>query len=70
MHLLVRSADNEEFGYSQLEASFLHRSFSEGSEKERLQPRWPCPVNNLFENNTWIVLGPIGPGESSNSLYP
>ena len=36
MHSLVRSADNEEFGYSQLEAFLLHQSFSVENEKERL----------------------------------
>ena len=70
MHSLVRSADDEEFGYSQLEAFLLYRSFSVGSEKERLQPCWPCPDDSLFENDILIVLEPIGPGESSNSSCP
>ena len=59
MYLLVRSLENEKFWYSQLKTFHFYWSFSIGSGKERLQPRWPCPVDNLFENDTSIILGPI-----------
>ena len=70
MHSLVISVDNKEFRYSQLEAFLHYQSFSVGSEKERLQPYLPCSADNLFGNDTSIVLVPIGPGESSNFSYP
>ena len=59
MHLLVRFADDEKFGYSQFEAFFLYWSFSVRSKKEHLQLRWVCFVDNLFKNHISIVFGPI-----------
>ena len=57
MHLLVRSADDKEFGYSQLETFLLHRSFSVGSGKKRLQPRLPCSINSvLYQVSVGIIF--------------
>ena len=68
-HLLVRTASNKEFEYSQPKAFLFHPHFSEENEKVHLQPHLPCPSNTQSENDTWRALAPNKPAWSSDSLY-
>ena len=52
-HLLVKTANNEKFEYSQPKALFLHPHFSEKNETVYLQLHLPCFRDNQSENNTW-----------------
>ena len=70
LHLSMRSANGVEFEYFQLEAFLPHPGFSEGNEREHLRLHLLYPNNNRFENGNESALGPSGPDESSNSLYP
>ena len=68
-HLLVRTANDEEFESSQSKTFPLHLCFFEENETVYLQPHLPCLGDNQFKNDTWRASGPNRPVWSSNSLY-
>ena len=68
-HLLVKTANNEEFEYSQSKAFFLHPRFFEKNEIVHLQPHLPCSGNNQSKNDTWRAPRPNKPAWSSDFLY-
>ena len=68
-HLLVRTASDEEFEGFQLEAFLFYSCFSKKNKKVHLQPHLHCSGNNLFENNTVRVLGPIKLNENLGFLF-
>ena len=68
--LLVKTANDEGFEYSQLEGwLFLHR-LAEENEIECLQLRLLFLDNNRFKNDSEKALEPSGPGENLSFLYP
>ena len=69
-HSLVKIASNEEFECYQPKAFLLHPRFFEENEIVHLQPHLPCPVDNLFENDTVRVLGPTKLDKNSGFLFP
>ena len=54
----MKSTDNKEFEYFQVEDFFLPQSFFEKSEIGHLQLYWPCLGSSQFETNTGRAFGP------------
>ena len=69
VELLVKTANNKKFEYSQSKAFHLYPCFSEKNETVHLQLHLPCLGDNRSENDTWRAFGPNGFAWSSNSSY-
>ena len=69
-HWSVNSADNEEFGYSQLKTHLPHPDFSEELVTRHLQLHLPYRGGNRFGNDIERAFGSNGLVRSSDSLYP
>ena len=57
-HWSVNSANNGEFGHSQLRAHFSHSSFSAETLTKHLQLYLLCPGGSRFENSIGRAFGP------------